>query len=79
MGATKVNFTFPDEVAERLRAQVSARKRSAFVAEAVRAKLHHLEQERLRQMLIEGYVERRDEDTSVNREWEEATLEGWSA
>ena len=79
MGVTKVNFTFPEEVVASLKAYVRPRGRSAFVAEAVRGKLRQLEQEQLRQTLIEGYTERSDEDRSVNREWEQATLEGWSS
>ena len=78
MRVTKVNFTFPEEVVASLRAYVGPRRRSAFVAEAVRAKLRQIEQEQLRAALVEGYVERRDEDRSVNSEWEQATLEGWS-
>ena len=79
MGVTKVNFTFPEEVIASLKAYVRPRGRSAFVAEAVRAKLRQMEQEQLQQALIEGYRERLDEDRSVNRQWEQATLEGWSS
>ena len=36
MKTTKLNFTIPEDVAEALRTQISSRKRSAFVSEAVR-------------------------------------------
>ncbi|GFP32167.1 hypothetical protein HKBW3S42_00472 [Candidatus Hakubella thermalkaliphila] len=78
MKTLKLNFTIPEEVAEALKTRVSKRKRSAFVAAAVLDKLKELEQEQLRQALMEGYQARREEDTEINKKWEAATLEGWS-
>ncbi|GFP43624.1 hypothetical protein HKBW3C_02754 [Candidatus Hakubella thermalkaliphila] len=78
MKTLKLNFTIPEEVAEALKTRVSKRKRSAFVAVAVLDKLKELEQEQLRQALMEGYQARREEDTEINKKWEAATLEGWS-
>lgn len=75
MKTLKLNFTVPEDVAEALKARVSRRKRSAFVTAAVLDKLKELEQEELRQSLVEGYQARRAEDTEVNQEWEGATLE----
>lgn len=77
MKTLKLNFTVPEDVAEALKARVSRRKRSAFVAAAVADKLKELEQEHLRQSLVEGYQARRAEDTEINQEWEGATLEEW--
>ncbi len=73
----KVSFTMPEDVTRALRACVSKRKRSSFVAEAVAEKLKALEAERLRQELIEGYQARRQEDAETNQEWEAITLEKW--
>jgi hypothetical protein len=75
MKTLKLNFTVPEDVAEVLKARVSKRKRSAFVAAAVAEKLQKLEEEQLRQSLIEGYQSRQAEDTGINLEWEESTLE----
>ena len=77
MKTLKVNFTIPEDIVAALKVRVGKRRRSAFVATAVREKLNHLEQEQLRQALIEGYLARREEDVEINREWERATLEGW--
>ncbi len=77
MKTLKLNFTVPEDVAEALKARVGKRKRSAFVAAAVLEKLKELEQEKLRQSLIEGYQARQAEDTEVNQEWENTTLEEW--
>lgn len=73
----KLNFTVPEDIAEALKARVDKRKRSAFVAAAVLDKLNQLEQEQLRQALMEGYQARREEDAAINREWEAATLDEW--
>ena len=78
MKTLKLNFTVPEDIAEALKARVSKRKRSAFVSAAVLDKLKELEQAQLRQALVEGYQARREEDMEINKEWEGATLEGWS-
>lgn len=73
----KLNFTIPDDVAEALRSRVGRRKRSAFIAAAVKEKLQQLEHEQLLQSLVEGYQTRRATDAEVNQVWEEAILEEW--
>ena len=77
MRTLKVNFTIPEDVAQALRSRVGPRRRSAFVAAAVAEKLKELEEEQLKQDLIEGYGARREEDAGINKEWEAATLENW--
>lgn len=77
MNSLKLNFTIPEGIVATLKAHVGEGKRSAFVAEAIREKLIQLEQEQLRQTLMEGYLARRQEDAEINREWERPTLEGW--
>ncbi len=77
MKTLKLNFTIPEDIAEELKARVGRRKRSAFVAAAVADKLKELEQEQLRQALVEGYKARRAEDAEVNQEWEDAALKEW--
>jgi hypothetical protein len=72
-----MNYTIPEVTAKKLKAVVARRKRSAFVAAAIQEKLKRLEQERLVQTLIEGYVARQEEDAEINGEWERTTLEGW--
>jgi len=60
-----------------LKQSVSDRKRSSFVAAAIREKLLRLEREQLEKELIEGYCVRREEDAAMNAEFEYATLENW--
>jgi hypothetical protein len=77
MKTLKLNFTIPEDIAEALKANVSRRKRSAFVALAVADKLKELEKEQLRQSMVEGYQARQAEDPEVDQDWERATLEEW--
>ena len=77
MKTLKVNFMMSEDVVAKLKGRVSERNRSAFVTAAVRDRLHDLEQEELRQILIEGYQARRHEDAEVSKEWEVPILEGW--
>lgn len=77
MKTIKVNFTIPEDVANKLRELVDNRKRSAFVTEAVGEKLKEIEQERLQAALTAAYIERREEDMELYKEWEAVMLEGW--
>lgn len=77
MKTLKLNFTIPEDIAEALKTRVGKRKRSAFVAAAVLEKLKELEEEHLRQSLVEGYQARQTEDAEINQEWERAALEEW--
>ena len=73
----KMTFTIPEEVAHKLKDIVADRQRSAFVADALREKLREAEKKAFEQELIQGYIERYEEDKAINAEWEAATLEGW--
>lgn len=73
MRTLKLNFTIPEDVAEALRNRIQQRRRSAFVTAALVEKLKKLEEEEL----IEGYQARNVEDTDINKEWENLTLQKW--
>ena len=73
MRTLKLNFTIPEDVAEALRNRVQQRRRSAFVTAALVEKLKKLKEEEL----IEGYQARNIEDTDINKEWENLTLQRW--
>jgi hypothetical protein len=77
MKTIKLNFTVPEDIATELKSRVSSSKRSAFVTAAVAARLKELEEEQLRQSLVEGYRARQAEDAEINRDWEGATQEKW--
>ena len=73
----KMTFTIPEEIADELQRVIAKSQRSRFVARAVTEKLQAGKEERLRRELIEGYIERYEEDRLLSEEWETATLEGW--
>jgi len=75
MKTIKLNFTIPEDVATALKTQVSNRKRSAFVSDAVRTRLKELEEEKLKRLLIKGYKAREKESAELDAEMEYATLE----
>ena len=60
-----MTFTIPEEVAHKLKDSVAERRRSAFVATAVGEKLKDMESEAIKRGLIEGYIERYEEDRTV--------------
>ncbi len=73
----KMTFTIPEEIAHEFRTVIAKSHRSRFVANAVTEKLQAAKEEQLKRELIEGYIERYEEDRLVSEEWETATLEGW--
>ena len=73
----KLNFTIPEKTASTLKKRVRARKRSAFVAEAIEEKLRLIQEEEFRKEMIEGYMAEREEAAEINAEWEKITLEKW--
>lgn len=73
----KQNYTIPEDTVTRLKAVVGARGRSEFVATAISEKLWKLEQDQLQQSLIEGYQAVSEEDSEINAEWENTTLDHW--
>lgn len=75
--SVKLNFTVPEDVARDLKNQVARSKRSSFVVAAVQTRLEELKQEKLHRELVEGYQARCQEDSVINQEWENATLEQW--
>ena len=71
---TRLNITIPDDLANELR---KITNKSRFIAEALRKELDELSQKRLDMILTEGYKKTKDEDNSINKEWEKITLESW--
>ncbi len=71
---TRLNITIPDHLVEEL-SHIS--NKSKFIALAIEKELKEKKQRELDRLLIEGYQKTRDEDSSLDSEWEEATLESW--
>ncbi|MCD6107391.1 MAG: hypothetical protein J7J57_04210 [Caldisericaceae bacterium] len=71
----RLNITIPESVAKKMD---KIPNKSRFIAEAVEERLRRMEKEKLAKLLVEGYKATKEEDRAVNKEWEKATLEGWS-
>jgi metal-responsive CopG/Arc/MetJ family transcriptional regulator len=77
VSSVRLNITIPEEVARQLDRIVGARGKSRFIAEALTKRIQEIEEQKLHQMLEEGYKARKRESQSIAREFEPAGLEGW--
>ena len=77
MSTVRLNITIPEELARQLDSIVGARRKSRFIAETLRKRIQEIEEQKLQQLLQEGYKARKKESQSIAREFEPADLEGW--
>ncbi|MDR3556528.1 MAG: hypothetical protein P4L55_17385 [Syntrophobacteraceae bacterium] len=77
MNSTRLNIVLPDALIREIDQIAGKRKRSQFIAEAVKRRILDLEKDRLRRAMAEGYRAARQEDEELIREFEAADLEGW--
>ena len=57
---------------------VEPKKKSRFIADAVRKRIDDLQQERTEALLSEGYKARRSESLTGAKEFEAVDIEGWA-
>lgn len=77
VGVVRMNITIPKELADEIEKLTPSRKRSFFIAEALREKVKDLQRERIEKELEEGYKVRRNESLTLAREFECLDIEGW--
>ena len=77
MSAVKVNITIPEELARQLEKLAGSRKKSRFIAEALRKRIGEIQEQELNKILEEGYKSRRQESLSITKDFESVDLEGW--
>ncbi len=73
----RLNITLPKGLVEAMNRVTGPRKRSKFIAEAVRQKIVQKEMEEIEKLLVEGYRVAAKEGLSITKEFEGADLEGW--
>lgn len=73
----RLNITLPRDLARALDECAGPRKRSQFIAEAIRERVKRKQKRELDRILEEGYRAVAKEDLAVAREFEVADLEGW--
>jgi len=77
MGAVRLNITLPEELARQLDELIDPRKKSQFIAETLRKRIQEMEEQKLQEILEEGYKARKLESEQLAREFEPIDLEGW--
>ena len=73
----QIEYYAPGGLLAELDQIVGPRRKSRFIALAVRDRLNELRAERLREKLAEGYRARKQESSNLAEEFEAVNLEGW--
>jgi len=73
----RLNITLPKALVEAMNRVTEPRKRSRFIAEAVRQKIEQKEKEEVEKLLVKGYRAAAKESPVLTKEFESADLEGW--
>jgi len=73
----RLNITLPKGLVTAMNRMTEPRKRSRFIADAVRLKIKLKEKEEMEKLLEQGYRAAAKESLSLTREFENADLEGW--
>ena len=73
----RLNITIPFSLAEELNQMTAPRKRSQFVAEAVRLRIKQLKEKHQEALLCEGYQAEKEEGVKMTKEFEAVDFENW--
>lgn len=73
----RLNITLPFSIAEELNQIKAPRKRSQFVAEAVRLRIKQLKDENQEALLCEGQQAEKEEGLKMTKKFEAADFENW--
>ena len=77
MSVVRLNITIQEELARQLDELVGPRKKSHFIAEALKQRIGEIQEEELNTILKEGYKARKQQSLSIAREFEAVDIEGW--
>lgn len=77
MSNSRLNIILPDTLIREIDQVAGRRKRSQFIADAVKRRMMDLEKDRLQREMSEGYRSTRSEDEDLTKQFESADLEGW--
>jgi len=77
MSVVRLNITIQEELARQLNKLVGPRKKSHFIAEALKQRIAEIQEEELNKILEEGYKARKQESLSIAKEFEAVDVEGW--
>jgi metal-responsive CopG/Arc/MetJ family transcriptional regulator len=77
MSVVRMNLTLPEELVRQIDKLVEPKKKSQFIAEALRQRIEKIQHEKLQKILEEGYKAREKESQFLAKEFEYVDLEGW--
>ena len=77
MSVVRLNITIQEELARQLDELVGPRKKSHFIAEALKQRIEEIQEEELNKILEEGYKARKQESLSIAIDLEPSDMEGW--
>ena len=77
MSVVRMNITLPEELARQIDKLVEPKKKSQFIAEALRQRIEKIRYEELQKALEEGYKARKQESHFIAKDFESVDLEGW--
>jgi metal-responsive CopG/Arc/MetJ family transcriptional regulator len=73
----RLNITLPFSIAKELNQITVSRKRSQFIAEAIRLRIMQLKDKKLEALLSEGYQAEKEEGLKITKEFEAIDFENW--
>ena len=77
METVRLNITLPMPLARELKQITAPRKLSVFVSNAIAREIKYLKEQKLKELLVEGYQATRDEGIELMKEFEHLDVEGW--
>ena len=77
MKTVRLNVTLPMPLANELKQITAPRKLSKFVSNAIAKEIKRLKEQKLKELLVEGYQATRKEGLELAGDFEQLDLEGW--
>jgi metal-responsive CopG/Arc/MetJ family transcriptional regulator len=73
----RLNITLPSSITEELDQFAAPRKRSQFIAEAIKLRIKQLKDKKIEAQLAEGYLAAKNEELEITKEYEAIDIESW--
>jgi len=77
MSVVRMNITIPEDLAHQLDKLTISKKKSQFIAEALKERIEKIQYKELQEALEEGYKAMKKESQYLAKEFENIDLEGW--
>lgn len=77
MDTVRLNVTLPRELAIKLDSLAGPKGKSSFIAESLKKTMAALEEQKLKNLLKEGYQNTKSEGLALAKEFEPIDLAGW--